>query len=116
MASCTWIAKRLPCSARVELRDDGTARVTCATQDIGTGTYTILAQVAAEKLQLPVEKIEVVLGDSSLARGTDLRRFDGHRLGHSRRVRSGRQGHRIAARASRPKLPARNSPGKNRRN
>jgi xanthine dehydrogenase YagR molybdenum-binding subunit len=69
MASCTWQAKRLPCFARVELRDDGTALVTSATQDIGTGTYTILAQVAAEKLQLPVEKIEVVLGDSSLPSG-----------------------------------------------
>jgi xanthine dehydrogenase YagR molybdenum-binding subunit len=69
MASCTWIAKRFPCIARVELRDDGTARVTSATQDIGTGTYTILAQVAAEKLQLPVEKIEVVLGDSTLPAG-----------------------------------------------
>jgi xanthine dehydrogenase YagR molybdenum-binding subunit len=69
MASCTWIASRFSCIARVELRDEGTARVTCATQDIGTGTYTILAQVAAEKLQLPVEKIEVVLGDSALPEG-----------------------------------------------
>jgi xanthine dehydrogenase YagR molybdenum-binding subunit len=69
MASATWIAERFPCVARVELRDDGTARVISATQDIGTGTYTILAQVAAEKLHLPVEKIEVVLGDSSLPPG-----------------------------------------------
>jgi xanthine dehydrogenase YagR molybdenum-binding subunit len=69
MASCTWIAKRFPCTARVELRGDGSACVTTATQDIGTGTYTILAQVAAEKLQIPVEKVEVVLGDSSLPEG-----------------------------------------------
>jgi xanthine dehydrogenase YagR molybdenum-binding subunit len=69
MASCTWLAHRFACTARVELREDGTACVTTATQDIGTGTYTILAQVAAEKLQLPVENIEVVLGDSSLPEG-----------------------------------------------
>lgn len=69
MASCSWIAKRFPCVARVELRDDGSALVTTATQDIGTGTYTVLAQVAAEKLQLPVEKVEVVLGDSNLPAG-----------------------------------------------
>lgn len=69
MAGCTWIAKRFPCVARVELRDDGTALVSTATQDIGTGTYTVLAQVAAEKLQLPVEKVEVMLGDSALPPG-----------------------------------------------
>ncbi|HET6407979.1 MAG TPA: xanthine dehydrogenase family protein molybdopterin-binding subunit, partial [Chthoniobacteraceae bacterium] len=69
MASCTWGANRFACVARVELRDDGTARVSSATQDIGTGTYTILAQVAAEKLQIPVEKVEVVLGDSTLPEG-----------------------------------------------
>jgi xanthine dehydrogenase YagR molybdenum-binding subunit len=69
MAGCTWIAKRFPCTARVELRDDGSALVATATQDIGTGTYTVLAQIAAEKLQIPVEKVEVVLGDSSLPPG-----------------------------------------------
>jgi xanthine dehydrogenase YagR molybdenum-binding subunit len=69
MAGCTWIAKRFSCTVRVELRDDGTARVSCATQDIGTGTYTVIAQAAAEKLQLPVEKIEVVLGDTTLPEG-----------------------------------------------
>lgn len=69
MASCTWIAKRFGCTARVELRDDGTAAVSTATQDIGTGTYTVLAQVTAEKLQIPVEKVEVLLGDSTLPEG-----------------------------------------------
>jgi xanthine dehydrogenase YagR molybdenum-binding subunit len=53
----------------VHLRDDGTARVACATQDIGTGTYTILAQLAAEKTGLPLDKIETVLGDSALPAG-----------------------------------------------
>jgi xanthine dehydrogenase YagR molybdenum-binding subunit len=69
MAACSWIAERFPLTANVELRDDGTARVSCATQDIGTGTYTILAQLAAEKLGLPIGKVEVVLGDSLLTPG-----------------------------------------------
>jgi len=38
MASCAWIAARFAAEASVQLRDDGTARVASATQDIGTGT------------------------------------------------------------------------------
>ena len=53
----------------MELRDDGSARVACGTQDIGTGTYTILAQLAAEKTGVPLDKIEVALGDTSLPEG-----------------------------------------------
>ncbi len=69
MAGASWIAERFGSSARVELRDDGTARVSSATQDIGTGTYTVLALLAGEKLGLPVEKIEVLLGDTRLPPG-----------------------------------------------
>ncbi|MFT3883305.1 MAG: xanthine dehydrogenase family protein molybdopterin-binding subunit [Gemmatales bacterium] len=69
MAAATWQAQRFPCHAAVELRDDGTARVACGTQDIGTGTYTILAQVAAEKLGITVEKVHVDLGDTNLPAG-----------------------------------------------
>jgi len=69
MAGCAWIAARFPAEASVELRDDGTARVASATQDIGTGTYTILAQLAADRTGLPLDKIEVVLGDTSLPAG-----------------------------------------------
>ena len=69
MAGCSWIAGRFPAEASVHLRDDGTVRVACATQDIGTGTYTILAQLASEKTGVPLEKIEVVLGDTSLPAG-----------------------------------------------
>jgi xanthine dehydrogenase YagR molybdenum-binding subunit len=69
MAACSWIAERFPAEATVELRDDGTVRVACGTQDIGTGTYTVLAQVTAEKLGVPVEKVDVVLGDSQLPPG-----------------------------------------------
>ena len=69
MAGCAWIAARFPAEANVQLRDDGTARVACGTQDIGTGTYTILAQLAAEKTGLPLDKVEVALGDTSLPEG-----------------------------------------------
>jgi len=69
MAGCSWQAARFPCAASVELRDDGTARVSCATQDIGTGTYTIVAQLGAEKLGLPLDKVEAVLGDTRLPPG-----------------------------------------------
>jgi len=69
MAGCAWIAARFAAAANVELRDDGTARVACATQDIGTGTYTNLAQLASHKTGVPLEKIEVALGDTSLPEG-----------------------------------------------
>jgi xanthine dehydrogenase YagR molybdenum-binding subunit len=69
VASCAWIAERFPAEANVQLRDDGTARVACGTQDIGTGTYTILAQLAAERTGVPLDKVEVALGDSSLPAG-----------------------------------------------
>lgn len=69
MAAASWLAERFSCVASVELRDDGTARVSCATQDIGTGTYTVLAQLASEKLELPIDKVEVVLGDTALPPG-----------------------------------------------
>jgi xanthine dehydrogenase YagR molybdenum-binding subunit len=69
MATATWHAGRGSATVRVRLNADGTARATCATQDIGTGTYTIFAQVVSEKTGIPIEKIEVVLGDSSLPDG-----------------------------------------------
>ena len=69
MAGCSWIAARFPAEASVQLRDDGTARVACATQDIGTGTYTVLAQLVSQKTGVPLEKVEVVLGDTSLPPG-----------------------------------------------
>jgi len=69
MAGCAWIAARFPAEANVELRDDGTTRVACGTQDIGTGTYTILAQLGAEKTGVPLDKVEVALGDTSLPEG-----------------------------------------------
>lgn len=69
MACASWGAYRAPCDATVTLNNDGTARVSCATQDIGTGTYTIFAQVISDTTGIPVDNIEVVLGDSRLPAG-----------------------------------------------
>lgn len=69
MAAASWGAWRGGCQATVTLRDDGTARVSSASQDPGMGTYTIFAQVVSDKTGVPVEKIEVVLGDSDLVPG-----------------------------------------------
>jgi len=69
VAACSWIAERFPAQATVDFRDDGTVRVASGTQDIGTGTYTVLALVTAEKLGVPVEKVDVALGDSHLPPG-----------------------------------------------
>ena len=69
VGGAAWIAARFPADASVQLRDDGTVRVACGTQDIGTGTYTILAQLASQKTGVPLDKIEVVLGDTSLPVG-----------------------------------------------
>src|SRR5256885_5948196 len=68
-AGATWVAARFPAEASVQLRDDGSARVASGTQDIGTGTYTILAQLTSQKTGVPLNKIEVALGDTSLPAG-----------------------------------------------
>ena len=69
MAGAAWVAARFPAEASVQLRDDGSARVASGTQDIGTGTYTILAQLVSERTGVPLDKVDVVLGDTSLLEG-----------------------------------------------
>jgi xanthine dehydrogenase YagR molybdenum-binding subunit len=69
VAGCSWIAARFPAAVYIQLRDDGCCRVASATQDIGTGTYTNLAQLASEKTGVPLDKIEVELGDTALPEG-----------------------------------------------
>src|ERR671910_302892 len=51
-------------AARVRLDGRGVVTVETDMTDIGTGTYTIIAQTAAEMMGVPVEKIVVRLGDS----------------------------------------------------
>jgi xanthine dehydrogenase YagR molybdenum-binding subunit len=66
MATGVWEALQMPAAVRIVLTANGHAEVSCAASDIGTGTYTIVAQVAADCLGLPIENISVKLGDSTL--------------------------------------------------
>jgi xanthine dehydrogenase YagR molybdenum-binding subunit len=66
MATGVWEALQVEFAARIVLTANGHAEVACATSDIGTGTYTIMAQVAADALGLPLENITIKLGDSTL--------------------------------------------------
>lgn len=69
MATATYPANRSASSAKATLFADGHAEILCGTQDIGTGTYTIATQIAADALGLPVEKVTVKLGDSIYPKG-----------------------------------------------
>jgi xanthine dehydrogenase YagR molybdenum-binding subunit len=64
MASATYPMNRSAAGATVRLLADGSAVVRSGTQDIGTGTYTIMRQVAADALGLPVDRVRAELGDS----------------------------------------------------
>src|SRR3954452_10954397 len=66
MATGIWEAMLFPASARAVLTADGKLEVASATADIGTGTYTILTQIGADALGLPMEDVTVKIGDSSL--------------------------------------------------
>jgi xanthine dehydrogenase YagR molybdenum-binding subunit len=56
----------VPCQARASVRHDGSAYVRSAATDIGTGTYTVMTQVAAELLGLDVSRVRFDLGDSDM--------------------------------------------------
>ncbi len=65
----TYPARQRSTSAVVKLRKDGEtvyASIELGASDLGTGTYTILAQVAAETLGVPLNKVGVKIGDSNL--------------------------------------------------
>lgn len=66
MATGIWEALDVPIATRVVLTASGHAEVSCATSDIGTGTYTIMTQVTADMLGLPLENVTARLGDSSM--------------------------------------------------
>jgi len=66
MATGVWEALQMECAARIVLTANGHSEVVSAFSDIGTGTYTIVAQVAADMLGLPLDNVTVRLGDSTL--------------------------------------------------
>ncbi|HVC47630.1 MAG TPA: xanthine dehydrogenase family protein molybdopterin-binding subunit [Terracidiphilus sp.] len=69
LAGASWAAARVPAQATVELCPNGRVCVRCATQDVGTGTYTIFAQVVYSKTGVPLDRIDVFLGDTRLPDG-----------------------------------------------
>lgn len=66
MAGGVWEAMHEKASARAVLTADGRLTVGSATEDIGTGTYTVMTQIAAEMMGLPLSNVTFKLGDSSL--------------------------------------------------
>ncbi|SHJ28230.1 xanthine dehydrogenase YagR molybdenum-binding subunit [Hymenobacter daecheongensis DSM 21074] len=64
MATGVWDASQQKAGAKVSLSADGKLTVQSATNEIGTGTYTIMTQVAAEYLGLPLEAVDFQLGDT----------------------------------------------------
>jgi len=66
MASATYPTNRSPAEALVRLTPDGTAVVQSGSQDLGTGTYTVMTQVAADAIGLPIERVRFELGDSRM--------------------------------------------------
>ncbi|MCU7497067.1 MAG: xanthine dehydrogenase family protein molybdopterin-binding subunit [Ignavibacteria bacterium] len=59
-----WGGGGPPAYATIKLNEDASLHVMAGTQDLGTGTYTFLAQIASEVLELPIEKIQVTIGDT----------------------------------------------------
>ena len=66
MAAAWYTHWRWPAQARVTLNSDGSALVEAATHELGTGTYTVMRQVAADALGLHPDKVTVRLGDTRL--------------------------------------------------
>jgi xanthine dehydrogenase YagR molybdenum-binding subunit len=66
MATATYPAYRSPASARARILADGTAVVSSGSQELGTGTYTVMTQVAADALGMAVENVRFELGDTAL--------------------------------------------------
>jgi len=65
-ATATYPTAVAPSEARVRMQSSGTALVELAAHDVGTGAYTIMGQIAAQRLGLPVRAVEVEMGNSSL--------------------------------------------------
>ncbi len=66
MASAIMTTFRFPAKARATLEKSGNVIIEAGTQEIGTGVYTVMPQIAAEALGIPVERVRLVLGDTTL--------------------------------------------------
>ena len=66
MATGIWEAMQMKASARAVLTANGSVEIASATADIGPGTYTMMTQLAAEMLGVPLENVTARLGNSAL--------------------------------------------------
>jgi xanthine dehydrogenase YagR molybdenum-binding subunit len=66
MASATYPAHRSPASARAVVKADGTVVVSCGSHEMGMGTATVMSQLAAETLGVPVARVRFEYGDTTL--------------------------------------------------
>ena len=66
MATGIWEAMQMEASAKAVLTANGSLEIASATADIGPGTYTMMTQLAAATLGVPIEHVTAKLGDSSL--------------------------------------------------
>jgi len=65
-STATYPTQIAPATARVRLASDGRARAQIAAHDVGTGTYTVVAQTVADRLGLEVRQVDVEMGDTEL--------------------------------------------------
>jgi xanthine dehydrogenase YagR molybdenum-binding subunit len=68
MATAVYPGRRRPASAKIRMTPDGRANVRAATQDLGTGAYTIFTQISADALGVPIENVVFELGDTDFPR------------------------------------------------
>jgi xanthine dehydrogenase YagR molybdenum-binding subunit len=66
MATATYPARQNPAGATARMFPDGRALVRAGTQEIGCGTYTVMSQIAADALGLPVDRVRFELGDTTM--------------------------------------------------
>jgi len=69
MATATYPAHKMAAEAKIKLDVSGAVLVQCAAHDLGTGAYTVLTQISAEAIGVPVESVKFELGNSDLPFG-----------------------------------------------
>ncbi|POR43264.1 xanthine dehydrogenase family protein molybdopterin-binding subunit [Methylobacterium sp. V23] len=69
LGTATYPAGMMQGEARATIRADGTALIETAAHDMGQGAWTVLAQIGADGLGLPITQVELRIGDSNLPNG-----------------------------------------------
>jgi xanthine dehydrogenase YagR molybdenum-binding subunit len=64
VAASTYPARRAPSTAHGRAEDDGTFTIAITASDIGTGARTVLTQIAADELDVPLDQVHLEIGDS----------------------------------------------------